>query len=142
MVMVSGSPEIAVDESLAHWLADLEKQAHHASIHSPTPHIAGVMQELLGQRLVAAMTGIGDEKTVGRWARGEREPRGESERRMRDAFQIVSLLSLADSPAMARAWFVGMNPHLRDRAPFAVLSETPESASQVLAAAKAFVVNG
>jgi hypothetical protein len=142
MVTVSRATELAVGESPGDWLAELETQAHQVSVHTSTPHIAGALQELFGQRLVAALSGISDEKTVGRWARGEREPRGESERRLRDAFQIVTLLSLADSPAMARAWFVGMNPHLRDRAPFAVLSEDPASAPQVLAAAKAFVVNG
>jgi hypothetical protein len=142
MVTISNSPEAGVGDSLGDWLSELETQAHRASVHSSTPHIAGLMQDLLGQRLVAAISGIGDEKTVGRWARGEREPRGESERRLRDAFQIISLLTLADSPATARAWFVGMNPLLRDRAPFAMLSEYPESAPQVLAAAKAFVVNG
>lgn len=142
MATLYTSPETDVGTSLAVWLAELETQAHHVSVHSPTPHIAGVMQELFGQRLVAAISGIGDEKTIGRWARGEREPRGGSERRIRDAFQIVTLLTLADSPATARAWFVGMNPHLRDRAPFAVLSDDPESAPQVLAAAKAFLVNG
>lgn len=142
MVMASRCAEPAVGESLADWLSKLETRAHHISVHTSTPHVAGALQDLLGQRLVATISGIGDEKTVGRWARGEREPRGESERRLRDAFQIVTLLSLADSPAMARAWFVGMNPHLRDRAPFAVLGEDSASAPQVLAAAKAFVVNG
>lgn len=142
MVALSSSIESNVGESLAEALRDLEKKAHQVSVQQSTPQVAGTLQELLGQQMVAAISGISDEKTVGRWARGERGPRGESERRLRDAFQIVTLLSLADSPAMARAWFVGMNPHLHDRAPFAVLSDDPESAPRVLAAAKAFVVNG
>jgi hypothetical protein len=134
--------EVAIEDTLSDLLVDLDKRAHHRAVHASTAQIAGELQELFGQRLVAAISGVSDEKSVGRWARGEREPRGDSERRLRDAFQIVSLLALADSPTMARAWFVGMNPHLRDRAPFAVLSENPENSAQVLAAAKAFVVNG
>ncbi|MCA9880779.1 MAG: hypothetical protein KC442_23440, partial [Thermomicrobiales bacterium] len=58
-------------------------------MHSPTAQIAGSQQELLGQAMVAAMAGISDTKAVGRWARAEREPRGESEWRLRDSFQIL-----------------------------------------------------
>ena len=46
------------------------------------------------------------------------------------------------TPSASHAWFVGMNPQLGDRAPFAVLGDDPDSASRVLAAAKAFVVSG
>jgi hypothetical protein len=50
------------------------------------------------------------------------------------------LIALVESEQTARAWFIGMNPHLGDRAPFAVLGEEPERGSDVLAAAKAFVL--
>ncbi|HQZ98792.1 MAG TPA: hypothetical protein PLJ62_01215, partial [Thermoflexales bacterium] len=46
------------------------------------------------------------------------------------------------TPSASHASFVGMNPQLGDRAPFAVLGDDPDSASRVLAAAKAFVVSG
>jgi len=69
----------------------------------------------------------------------KRTPRDRTEQRLRDAFQIARLLTLADSAETARAWFIGMNPQLADRAPFAVLGEEPEAAPRVLAAAKAFV---
>jgi hypothetical protein len=101
-----------------------------------------MLQELFGQRIVAFMTGVEDPKAVGRWARGERSPRGDSEQRLRAAYHISQLLTLADSAETARAWFIGMNPHFADRAPFAILGEDPTQAPRVLAAAKAFVVNG
>ena len=123
------------------WLNELAERAHHHTVRAGVGEIAATMQRLLGQRLVAFMTGVDDPKAVGRWARGERAPRQEAERRLRAAHQIVALLTLADSEETARAWFIGMNPHFGDRAPFAILGERPEDAPRVLAAARAFVVN-
>lgn len=142
MVALANSAALISGASFAHEVDDLERRAHHTLIRTSTAQAATAMQELLGQQMVAAITGISDVKTVGRWARGEREPRIDTERRLRDAFHIATLLTLADSPATARAWFTGMNPQFRDRAPFAVLSEEPDSAPRVLAAARAFVANG
>ena len=144
MRLVTPSQQTALEprETLDHHLAELERQAHHAATDTLAAGIASSLQELLGQTMVARMTGVSDAKAVGRWARGEREPRAGSERRLRDAFQIATLRILAESPRTARAWFVGMNPQLRDRAPFAVLSEDADSAPRVLAAARAFVANG
>jgi hypothetical protein len=123
------------------WLNDLAERAHHRTVCAKTGEIAATMQRLLGQRLVAFMAGVDDPKAVGRWARGERAPRQETERRLRAAYQIAALLTLADSEETARAWFIGMNPHFDDRAPFAVLGERPEVAPRVLSAAKNFLVN-
>jgi hypothetical protein len=123
------------------WLLDLSERAHQRTVHTATDEIAATLQRLLGQRLVAFMAGVEDPKAVGRWARRERAPRGEAESRLRAAYQIATLLTIADSEETARAWFIGMNPHFGDRAPFAILGERPEDAPQVLAAAKAFLVN-
>jgi hypothetical protein len=128
--------------TLESWLVALSERAHLATVQSSPSHLAAELQGLLGQRIVAQMAGVSDPKAVGRWARGERLPRRDAEQRLRDAFQIVMLLTLADSRETARAWFIGMNPHFRNRAPFAILSEAPSEAPAVLEAAKAFVVNG
>lgn len=128
--------------SLDSWLESLLARAHVATVQSAPFTMATALQSLLGQRIVASIAGISDPKAVGRWARGERIPRGDAERRLRDAYQIATFLSLAESEETARAWFIGMNPHFRNRAPFVVLSETPDQAPAVLEAAKAFVVNG
>lgn len=122
------------------WLQDLTAQAHHGATVATVPEIASRLQASLGQRTVAYMLGLGDPKALGRWARGERTPHQSSEQRLRGAYQIFRLVALADSEETARAWFIGMNPHLGDRAPFAILGEEPEHAAKVLAAAKAFVV--
>lgn len=123
------------------WLMDLSERAHQEAVRAATQEIAAMMQRLFGQRIVAVMTGVEDPKAVGRWARGERTPRDDAEQRLRAAFQIAQILTLSDSAETARAWFIGMNPHFADRAPFAILGEEPDKAPQVLAAAKAFIVS-
>ena len=138
-LQVGTSP--AVDApTLDAWLMDVSERAHQETVRAATKDIAWTLQRLFGQRVVAFMTGIEDPKAVGRWARGERSPRDEAEQRLRAAYHITQLLTLADSAETARAWFIGMNPHFADRAPFAILGEDPAQAAQVLAAAKAFIV--
>jgi hypothetical protein len=116
--------------------------AHDKAIRTSAPEIARYFQDLVGQKLTAYMTGVNDPKAVGKWASGQRAPRGESERRLRDAYQIAMLISAYDSDSTVRAWLVGMNPLLGDRAPAAVLAEREDGAVQALAAAKAFLANG
>jgi hypothetical protein len=123
------------------WLTEISERAHQETVRATTQDIAAALQALFGQRIVAFMTGVEDPKAVGRWARGERTPRGDSEQRLRAAYQVIQMLTIADSRETARAWFIGMNPHFADRAPFAILGEDPAQAPQVLAAAKAFIVN-
>jgi hypothetical protein len=129
-------------ETLDEWLTDLLHRAHQATVHASPQNMASELQGLFGQRIVAFMTGLADPKAIGRWARGERVPRGDAEQRLRDAFQIATFLTLADSPETARAWFIGMNPHFGNRAPFAILGQDPSKSQEVFEAAKAFVVNG
>lgn len=128
--------------SLDVWMARLLEQAHQETVRSSPQKLATELQRLFGQRIVAHMTGVADPKAVGRWARGEREPRDEAERALRAVFQINRFLTLAESEETARAWFIGMNPHFADQAPFMILGENPMKAQEVLEAAKAFVVNG
>lgn len=116
--------------------------AHDRAIRTSTSEIARYFRDLVGQRLTAYMTGVSDPKAVGKLASGQRAARGESERRLRDAYQIVMLIAHYDSDATVRAWLVGMNPLLRDRAPATVLAEQSDGAVQALGAAKAFLAYG
>lgn len=141
MALQAGPPRSAEIPTLDVWLIDLSERAHQETVRAAAREMAAALQGLFGQRIVAFMTGIEDPKAVGRWARGERTPRDDAEQRLRAAYQITQILTLADSAETARAWFIGMNPHFADRAPFAILGEDPARAPQVLAAAKAFIVN-
>src|SRR4051794_24684516 len=117
--------------------SDLE--SHTVAVRSSVPDVARALDEALGQRLTAVIAGVSDAKAVGKWARGERTPRADVEQRLRDAYQIVSLLSQVEAAATVRAWFMGMNPELDDRAPALALRDDP---GRVLQAARTFLAHG
>ena len=114
--------------------------AHHKSVMVDITDIAGYLQETLGQKLVAYMTGIADPKGVGRWAQGSQSPREDAERRLRAAFQIFHLLITVESVHVVRAWFIGMNPQLDDDSPAEAIREG--RLKEALAAANAFITGG
>ncbi len=47
------------------------EQAHRQATASPVSEIARLLQELLSRRLTAYIAGVGEGKTVNRWANGE-----------------------------------------------------------------------
>jgi hypothetical protein len=102
--------------------------------------MAAFLQDALGQRLVAYMTGLKDAKQVSRWSSGANAPRPETEKRLRAAMQVFGLLQEVESPHVIRAWFVGINPQLEDRAPVDAIREG--EFRDVLAAARAFRSGG
>jgi hypothetical protein len=116
-----------------------EQAAHGLATRLDLPSVVQSLQGVLGQRLVAVIAGVSDAKAVGKWARGERSPHPDAEARLRAAFQIVQLLLQRESSETVRAWFVGMNPDLGDRAPALVLAEDPQ---RVLLAARSFLAGG
>src|ERR671939_1340494 len=105
----------------------LEQASHARTARLGLPAIVGSLQDILGQRLVAVIAGVSDAKAVGKWARGERSPHPEAERRLRHAFHITQLLLQQESAETVRAWFVGMNPDLDDQAPAVLLAEDPQA---------------
>src|SRR6476646_1376495 len=102
-------------------MAMVRQTAHTRAIRASVPETAARLQEVLGQRLTAVVAGVNDAKAVGQWARGLRSPHPDAERRLRDAYQVVSLLLECEPPETVRAWFGGMNPHLGDQAPALVV---------------------
>jgi hypothetical protein len=112
---------------------------HREAIRSDTAAIAAAMQQLLGQQLTAVIAGVADARAVGDWARGNRKPHPKAEERLRNGYQIATLLAGVDPVDVVRAWFVGMNPELDDRPPALVLAEDPV---RVMNAARVFVDHG
>lgn len=117
----------------------LEQVTYERSVRLTVPAIVDSLQDVLGQRLVAVIAGVSDVKAVGKWARGERAPHPDAERRLRHGFQIVQLLLERESAQTVRAWMLGMNPELDDCAPALVLRDDPVG---VLNAARSFLANG
>lgn len=94
---------------------------------------------ILGQQLVAIIADAPDPDDVDQWARGEVVPTAEIRRRLRSAYRITKLLEPHEAPDTVRAWFVGMNVTLGDRAPALAVADDPAA---VLRAARAFVAYG
>jgi hypothetical protein len=128
--------------SVDQWAEDLLARAHERAVRASAAEMATFLQSLVGQKITAMIAGVDDPKAVGKWSRSERAPRGAAEQRLRDAYHVATLLSLGESEETARAWLVGMNPLLEDRAPAAVFAAFPDGGARAMRAAKAFLANG
>lgn len=93
-----------------------ESEAHRIAMRTSIPTIVFELEAALTRSLVAYTVGLKDPKTLTRWA-SELSPKIRQldvERRLRVAFQIVTMLRPWDDDRTIRAWFVGMNPYLAD----------------------------
>jgi len=95
------------------------KEATRATV----PEMAAECQRLLGQRLVAYVTGHRSPKMVGRWALEKSEPQAEAKERLRALYRTVRILGEHEQPDTIRAWLMGANPQLHDQAPVELLRE-------------------
>ncbi|MCC7104706.1 MAG: XRE family transcriptional regulator [Chloroflexi bacterium] len=116
-----------------------ERGARGRAARLATWQVVAFLQELLGQRLTAVIAGVSDAKAVSKWARQERAPHPEAEQRLRAAYQVAQLLLSTESSDTVRAWFIGMDPDLDDRAPALVIGE---DSVRVLQAARNFLAHG
>jgi len=115
---------------------DIERQAKTAAIAD----IAAYLQENLGQKITAYLSGLKDPKVVGIWAKGRGEPRTVPAQRLRCAYEAALMLVGAYGSETAKAWFFGTNTRLDDEAPAYLLrhAATPEDLHFILPAARAF----
>ncbi len=105
------------------------------------PEVARYLQEHLGQKLTAFLSGVGDPKTVGRWAAGKVQPPFTREVRLRSAYDATRLIVDKIGGETARAWFLGTSSFLDYTAPAVVLheAETPEECRHIVPAAISFL---
>ena len=120
------------------------KQERRASGRELTPgltEVAGYLQEHLGQKLTAFLSGVTDPKTVGRWVSGKIEPPYSREIRLRSAYDAARLIVDQVGGETARAWFLGTSPFLDHTAPAVVLhdAKTPEECRHIVPAAISFL---
>jgi len=106
--------------------------------------IAAYLQQHIGQRPTAYLSGLKDAKTVGQWAAGRVTPRGAATLRLRHAYHAVRIIVEAFGYETAGAWLFGMNRQLDDEAPAFVLRhvELPEELTPVVRAARSFAESG
>lgn len=103
--------------------------------------IAGYLQEVLGQKIVAYLAGLKDVKMVSAWVRGKSQPQPITLTRLRYAYQSARVLVDAYGEDTTRTWFFGSNHLLDNEAPAYVLrhAQTPGDMRLVVPAARAFV---
>jgi hypothetical protein len=116
---------------------DLLEDAHRAATQLEHRGLASELQELLGQKLVAFAVGDRHPKTIGRYARGEREPDAQTLGRLVDLYTVVAILREGMRDASIKAWMMGSNPRLKGKAPIEAVHEG--RAYEVMGAAKSFV---
>ena len=122
--------------AVAETLTDQQRNVHARVTRQPIAATAAALQDLFGQRLVAAIAGVRDAKAVGRWIRAEDVPRAQASAALQNALQVVELLRTQEDDDTVRSWFRGMNPDLGDRPPALLVREQPEDVAQ---AARAFL---
>ena len=131
-----GETLMTIDYSPATRRADL---AHRLAVSSDVPTLTRILQDHLGQNLLAVIVGS-NPRTVARWIAAATRPPAAKERILRDASQVFDLLTTVDTPMVARAWFMGMNPQLDDMSPAEALAAG--DVRDVMAAARAYVAGG
>lgn len=113
------------------------EQAHRQAVLTPLAQIVNSLTDLFSNRFVCYVLGV-DSKTATRWANGTTvDIRVSNETVLRAFYEIVCLISITESRAVARAWFIGMNPELDDVSPAETLHGG--KIAEVYAAAHSFI---
>lgn len=114
-----------------------ELDAHNRAMSIPISDVVRELVDLLGATTVAVIGGVGETRAVQRWMT-DREP--QRPHVLRFALQVGMTIASSADREIARAWFHGSNPALRDQSPMLVLRNQPlhEIQAAVLGAARAF----
>jgi RES domain len=110
-----------------------------------TSELAGYLQQVLGQRMVAYVCGLKDPKMVGQWANGKvMTPRSPGDIRLRQAYEAVRLISDAYGPDTAKSWLFGSNTRLDNEAPAYLLryANSFDAMHLIVPTARAFAGGG
>jgi hypothetical protein len=102
--------------------------------------IAAFLQEKLGQKFTAYLSGLNDPKEVCAWARGEVKPRDTAAMRLRYAYRAVRMILETYDSDTAKAWLFGANTRLDDKAPAYLLrhSDTIDELMPLIPVSRAF----
>jgi hypothetical protein len=121
-------------------LALAPEQVNSEAARLPIHEIATFLQQHLGQRMTAYISGINDPKMVSRWIARQNTPRDQPQLRLREGYQAARLVVNAYGDETAKAWFFGSNARLDDQAPAYVLrrAQTWEDLRSVLPLARSF----
>jgi hypothetical protein len=103
--------------------------------------IVAYLQEHLGQRMTAYISGVKDPKMVARWISRQNLPRDEAQIRLREGYQATRLVVDAYGDETAKAWLSGSNAELGSQAPAYMLRQARswEDLRSIVPAARSFV---
>lgn len=124
-----------------HTVRERRTDSHRRAITTDVSTVTKTLQTHLGQALLAVIVNA-QPRTIARWVSGQSTPSAATERLLRDVAQVFDVITTVDTPAVARAWFMGMNPQLDDNSPAEVLAEDTGATRAVMAAARAYVAGG
>src|SRR3954463_9159405 len=99
--------------------------------------LAEWLEMTLGTRLTAFASGITTRELV-RFARGDDDPDGDAEQRLRNLYAVASLLASRDGAGSAYAWLTEPNEELGGRSPARLLHHRRPPESVWFAATPAF----
>lgn len=112
--------------------------AHALTARKDIHEVARDLTEGLGPTLVAALAGSKDRKLPSKWAKPDGpEPRAEFQRRLLLAHRVWTSIENADGAHVARQWFIGGNPSLKEATPITAIREDLDAA--VVRAAEVFI---
>jgi hypothetical protein len=120
--------------------ASAAEQLEHDANRLEPSEIAAYLQQELGQRVAAHLAGLSDTRQIGRYVRQQEAPSQITERRLREGYKAVRMISDAYNAKTAQAWLFGTNSRLDDEAPVEVLgqAEATEQFAAVVRAARQF----
>jgi len=118
---------------------ELIDRAHRAAIERDPAELARELQALLGAKAVAHALGDLHPKSVGRYARGTREPGPRVRGRLVDLYIVVEIVRHGMADATSARWMLTTNPQLGTSPLDAIHAGR---AFEVMSAAEAFVVRG
>jgi len=93
------------------------EQIDRDAVVTELPEIVAYLQDNLGQKFTAYVSGLNDPKEVGAWIKNTVKPRPLANLRLRYAYRIVRMIREAFGSDTAKAWLFGTNTRLGDEAP-------------------------
>lgn len=107
---------------------------------TPVAEIVSYLQENLGQKITAYISGLNEPKEVGKWIRHVVKPRFLAEMRLRYAYQATRMIVEAYGKDTAKSWFFGTNTRLNDEAPAYILrhANSIEDLRDIIPVSRAF----
>ena len=104
--------------------------------------LAKELQDTLTQRLTAYIVGLSDGRDIGRYARKERKPHSGTDVKLRELYNLVSMMKEKEDAETIQIWFQGRNPDLKDHSPAKLLHDTFDNYPQVKRAVEKFLAIG